>query len=160
MTQLLKNIPMITRRLSNPVEEILAGTFPPGLYRLRTDLNADYIVALLSKAGWRGFYIEGEVVKSKEDFLRVAGAAMSFPDYYGHNWDAFDECITDLSWLPAKGYVLIYQEVWPFPRNDRTAWQQARAILTDAVAFWAERNTPFYIFLRHARWYAHDIPWV
>jgi hypothetical protein len=144
--------------IKNPVEQILNGQLTPGIYRLRSELNADHIVAPLNKVGWRGFYIEGHVVTSKAAFLRMAGAGMSFPAYYGQNWDAFEECITDLSWVPAKGYVLIYDNVWYFPRNDRPAWRQAKAILTDAVSFWAQRGTPFYVFLRNAWWYAHDIP--
>jgi hypothetical protein len=31
----------------------------------------------------------------------------SFPWYFGENWPAFDECIRDLSWLPADVYTLI-----------------------------------------------------
>jgi hypothetical protein len=30
-----------------------------------------------------------------------------FPEYYGHNSAAFEECMADLSWIPAKGYVLV-----------------------------------------------------
>jgi len=150
-------LPKFNPNRTNPVDEILSGQLAPGLYRLRSELNADHIVAPLNKVGWRGFYIEGEHVTSKASFLHMAGATMSFPPYYGQNWDAFEECITDLSWVPAKGYVLIYDNVWHFPRNDRTAWRQARAILASSISDWAERGTPFYIFLRHARWYAQDI---
>jgi hypothetical protein len=151
-------MPKLNTDRSNPVDRILAGTLPPGLYRLRSELNADYIVAPLNKMGWRGFYIEGKVVHSKADFLRMAGAALSFPDYAGQNWDAFDEMVRDLSWVRAAGYLLIYDNAWYFPRHDREAWRQARAILADAVAFWQHQGIPFYVFLRQTRWYAHDVP--
>lgn len=151
-------IPKLNPDMSNPVERILAGELTPGLYRLRSELNADHIVAPLNKVDWRGFYIEGQVVESKADFLRMAGAALSFPDYAGHNWDAFEESLRDLSWVRAAGYVLIYDHVWRFARNDREAWRTARAIFAEAVAFWATVGTPFYIFLRHTRWYAQDLP--
>ena len=31
---------------------------------------------------------------------------MQFPWYFGENWDALAECLTDLDWLPADQYVL------------------------------------------------------
>ena len=38
---------------------------------------------------------------SREELHRLLAAAFHFPDYYGHNWDAFDECIRDVE-LPAR----------------------------------------------------------
>jgi len=32
---------------------------------------------------------------------------MHFPDYFGSNWDALDECLADLDWLDLPGYVLL-----------------------------------------------------
>ena len=37
-------------------------------------------------------------------------AAFQFPDYFGENWAALDECLADLSWLPAAGYVVLIRE--------------------------------------------------
>ena len=37
-------------------------------------------------------------------------AAFQFPYYFGENWDALDECLADLSWLPAAGYVILIRE--------------------------------------------------
>lgn len=31
----------------------------------------------------------------------------SFPDYFGWNWHAFNECLYDLQWLPARKYLTI-----------------------------------------------------
>ncbi|MBE2285633.1 MAG: barstar family protein [Prosthecobacter sp.] len=38
---------------------------------------------------------------SHEELHRLLATAFHFPDYYGHNWDAFDECIRDVE-LPAR----------------------------------------------------------
>jgi hypothetical protein len=32
---------------------------------------------------------------------------LQFPYYFGENWDALDECITDLDWMPGDVYVLV-----------------------------------------------------
>jgi RNAse (barnase) inhibitor barstar len=35
-------------------------------------------------------------VKSRTDLQERLADIFSFPDYYGRNWDAFDECIADV----------------------------------------------------------------
>src|SRR5690242_7078030 len=39
--------------------------------------------------------------------LRLLGQAFRFPSYFGMNWDAADECLADMSWEPAAGYVAL-----------------------------------------------------
>jgi RNAse (barnase) inhibitor barstar len=33
---------------------------------------------------------------TREELHATLADALGFPDYYGHNWDAFDECIRDV----------------------------------------------------------------
>ena len=40
----------------------------------------------------------------KAALLARFAAALHFPDWFGHNWDALSDCLTDLSWLPARHY--------------------------------------------------------
>lgn len=42
-----------------------------------------------------------------DQFLQRIATAFEFPDYFGANWDALlDECLTELSWIPAEGYCI------------------------------------------------------
>lgn len=43
---------------------------------------------------------------TKRGLMQEWGAALQFPYYFGENWDAFEECVNDLGWLPARGYIL------------------------------------------------------
>jgi RNAse (barnase) inhibitor barstar len=39
-------------------------------------------------------------VTTRQELHSLLAEAFHFPDYYGHNWDAFDECICDVE-LPS-----------------------------------------------------------
>lgn len=45
-------------------------------------------------------------IRNSNQFFERVSRAISFPSYFGHNWDAFNECIHDLEWIRAD-YVLV-----------------------------------------------------
>ena len=47
-------------------------------------------------------HLDGTKITSKESFLKEIAEALEFPDYFGHNWDALEDCLRDL-----KGKYLI-----------------------------------------------------
>ena len=51
-------------------------------------------------------------VSSKFDVFKTFSSALKFPSYFSENWDSFDECINDLSWLDVEKVILIHQD-WP-----------------------------------------------
>ena len=68
----------------------------------------------------------------------IAGA-LTFPDWFGQNWDALEDCLSDLSWREAAGYVLMFENA---VAGDELG------ILTDVLAasaeFWKARGKPFF----------------
>ncbi|WP_375472657.1 barstar family protein [uncultured Nostoc sp.] len=60
---------------------------------------------------------------------------MQFPTYFGTNWDAFDECITDLTWCPAERYVILYDYADIFAQAEPTQYQIALDILNSAKEY-------------------------
>lgn len=55
--------------------------------------------------------IRGERCQDEGSTFQEWAAALQFPWYFGHNWDALDECINDLEWLPAKGYIFVITHI-------------------------------------------------
>jgi len=78
--------------------------------------------------------------------------ALDFPDYFGHNWDALEECLADLDWLPAKGYVLLLTEAEQVLPEDEEDYATFLEVLNDAGEAWgsgqaglgSKKATPFH----------------
>src|SRR4051812_28625523 len=51
--------------------------------------------------------LRGSKMARLPDLYDEIGAALQFPDYFGENQAALDECLTDLSWLPAEAYMVV-----------------------------------------------------
>jgi RNAse (barnase) inhibitor barstar len=49
----------------------------------------------------------GGRLERKLDLLRALAASLRFPDYFGWNWDALDECLRDLSWLDDQRSIVV-----------------------------------------------------
>lgn len=79
--------------------------------------------------------------RGKEKLLSVLAAKLRFPSYFGHNWDALEECLRDLSWLGEQPRVVIVHEAFPFSSAGE-ALAIYQGILADAVAVHRARGTP------------------
>ena len=79
-----------------------------------------------------------KMISSKQELLDAFEHGLNFPNYFGKNWDAFEECINDLSWLEKRKVVIIHEDVPDrLPKKDLNIYLE---ILQDAVAGW--RNKP------------------
>jgi RNAse (barnase) inhibitor barstar len=90
-------------------------------------------------------YEVGERIDSEEDLMRALAATMPFPDYFGANWDALDESLSELEPEARRGVVLLVRhaaDLWQ--RLPRTAAQLVETWL-GAVELWRERGVPFHL---------------
>jgi len=97
--------------------------------------------------------IQGAKCQTTAGLLTECARALDFPDYFGHNWDALEECLTDLEWLPAKGYILLITDAAHLLPDDDEEYETFLEILRDAGEAWgngqaemgARRATPFHV---------------
>lgn len=55
--------------------------------------------------------INGKKCSNKNKLFKEFVQPFQFPGYFGYNWDAFEECLNDLSWLPSKSYILFLSDI-------------------------------------------------
>jgi hypothetical protein len=60
-------------------------------------------------------------LRSKEKLLGIFSERLRFPRYFGWNWDAFEECLRDLSWLPDVHEIAVVHASWPFSEGENRA---------------------------------------
>jgi len=100
------------------------------------------------RASIRGVVPAG--IETKAALMNAVDNALKLPDYFGRNWDALEECIRDLSWLPEGSIVLVHEDV-PL-MNDRASLRTYLSILMDAIRKWAETSARrlVVVFPQHA----------
>ena len=76
----------------------------------------------------------------KEALMERIARALAFPAWFGGNWDALEDCLTDLSWSKAAGHVLLIEDAADLPADERGILVD---ILASASSSWAERRQPF-----------------
>jgi RNAse (barnase) inhibitor barstar len=57
-----------------------------------------------------GLKIEVGSVATKQELQELLAEALHFPDYYGQNWNAFDECIRDVE-LPSHIEITVMESL-------------------------------------------------
>lgn len=128
--------------------KFLSGALSPGLYRLETPLSADELATMSQAHGVRLFYLNGAEIGNKAEFLQAIAAALSFPDYFGQNWDALEDCLTDLDWLEGDRVVLLYEQPDRFAQADPSEWEVALDILRSTVEYWRTTNRSLSVFFK------------
>ena len=78
--------------------------------------------------------------RDKNGFLNAIAKALQFPDYFGHNWDAFYDCLLDLKHDDGAGLLLVLRDASGFARADPDEFAAAVDTLTDAAGYWKGEN--------------------
>ena len=112
-----------------------------------TDATAAALERLARSLGLDAVRIDLAGCEDKPMLLERAAAALAFPAWFGGNWDAFFDCLADLSWRPARGYLLLVENTADMRRTAPEALDTALAILTDAAEAWTARGVPFRAFV-------------
>ena len=71
---------------------------PSGLYRLLTHGASMRMTKLCRLKDAELFSVNGEQVRTKRRFLVVMARAMGLPRWFGMNWDALADSLTDFAW--------------------------------------------------------------
>ncbi|MFB6719478.1 barstar family protein [Kribbella sp. NPDC056345] len=83
---------------------------PPWIYK--ADLRNDLVRRAL-KAAPEGAIVAGldsESMQTLDGFFDVVAREFSFPDYFGRNWPAFDECLSDIyEYMGNRSVVAVFR---------------------------------------------------
>ena len=72
---------------------------------------------------------------AKEELLKNIAQALDFPDWFGHNWDALEDCLTEV-----RGYLLFYD----YQGVEADDLAVLLDVLASSAEFWADQGEPFF----------------
>lgn len=87
-------------------------------------------------AGFTVVEIGLEPVHERKVFFQKMAAALAFPAHFGHNLDAFYDCLADLAGSCDKGLVLVLRGASGFARGEPEEFAAAVDALIDAADYW------------------------
>lgn len=109
-----------------------------GVYRVS---RPDEVLEATKESRLQVSRISLEGVRDKAALLGRLSRALRFPAWFGANWDALEDCLTDFSWLDASGYVLLLEQSADLAKEDLAVFTD---VLASAARNWAARGKPFF----------------
>jgi RNAse (barnase) inhibitor barstar len=86
-------------------------------------------------------------ITDKPALLARLAETLEFPEWFGGNWDALEDCLTDLSWRPGVRHVLLVERFEALRAARSDDFGTLLDILEASAAYWSERGRPFFAVL-------------
>lgn len=131
--------------MSQKLQQVLAHAEQAGIYHLpHVDCKAAKQAAHALRFGW----LQTDFGASKDisAILKKIGKDLRLPDWYGANYDALADCLSDLSWNTAPGYVLLISGADKLHAQDAPAFNALKDVLSGVIENWRQEKLPFWVF--------------
>ncbi len=123
--------------------EILSVSWQCVHFALPEQISA--VQTKLTNSSIATFEFDASSIKNDEVLFSAISKSLEFPDYFGGNWDAINECLSDMEWNEAEGYVL-------FVTNASELWRDAAYTAGKLVSTWqfvaeqwSQEDIPFHL---------------
>ncbi|MCW5605177.1 MAG: barstar family protein [Burkholderiales bacterium] len=126
----------------NKINILLNHIEQSGVYQAGPDTRC--IMEAARETGMAAWRVDIGRVHGKADFIGLLAAALEFPEGFGANWDALADCLADLSWHPATGYVLILEHGKHFGSGHHEEFVVAVEVLKSVADNWRDRGKAFW----------------
>lgn len=127
-------------------DKLLKNAHASGLYHLPSSRHA----AIESAASHARFCVLGGDIAdhaSGEDVLHQLGSALKFPIWYGANFDALFDCLSDPDWQPAKGHLLLITGMARLRTTSPDAFATLIDVFQAVVEARRDQANPFWIVI-------------
>ena len=117
------------------------GLHEGGVYYVPGEVDVRKAQSAAKKAKLAFFHVDGRNVQRKEQLMTALATSLRLPEHFGRNWDALEECLTDLEPNEGTGYFLLYDHIDGLLDSHPDQFDTLVEILRDAVASWREDDT-------------------
>jgi RNAse (barnase) inhibitor barstar len=125
------------------LQTILADASKAGVYHLpHTDKKL--LVSAAKAGGLAAFRVNLAKAGDKEQMLAAIAKALKFPDWFGHNFDALADCLADMAWKPADGYVVLLEHCDGIHGKAEEDFVSTLQVFEQTAADWREEGIPFW----------------
>lgn len=105
------------------------------------------LLAAADKSDFAIIRIDLSAVRDKRALFERLATALEFPGWFGHNWDALADCLGDLSWLPADGYLILLEHCDSIRASHSADFTTALQVFAAASNAWREERMPFWVLV-------------
>lgn len=127
------NVNFVNILFGKKINFLVAEKYNLNEFEIKIELNKLNKTILFRK-------IDGCSINTDKDLFSVFQNALAFPDYFGHNWAAFDECINDLDWLTENYCVIILNNIDRMLDSNREDKCLLFKVLNNSVEEWKSRK--------------------
>ncbi|MBS3936912.1 MAG: barstar family protein [Sulfuritalea sp.] len=117
-----------------------------GVFHMPLD-GEDALTGAAEQDGYCVFRVDLAQAQTKAAMLDAIAKAMNFPEWFGHNWDALLDCLADLGWQPAEGYLVILEHCDGIHGHAEADFVQTLQVFESAAGEWRDQGIPFWCFV-------------
>lgn len=127
-----------------PLPQRLADFRQAGIYRL-ADGDRGALLTAAEQAGLACYEADlGDTTEIRPLLARL-GRQLGFPEWYGNNFDALKDCLSDLSWRGEAGYLLLLAGDGALPVANASAFQTLNEVFALVIDEWRAQGVAMWV---------------